>query len=402
MAFKKISHDGVIYDVDIQGGGGTGAVNSVNGKQGDVVLTGADIKTNTGATLNAAIAGKQNALTEEEKQAIADLHQDAVTSVNGQIGAVTVPASEPYDDTEIRNEIAGLNRELTDLDLRKMEYAILNFTGSAFQLDGQTLTFAQIKDLCLNAKDFVYAQYSNRLYIPQYVSNSNIFFEASYIQSDVPQMHRIAINSANQVSQYNYDIAKKTEIPTALPTPNALTFSGGATGTFDGSEPLSINIPTGGGGGSEEWEFIEEHIVTAEEESANSVAYFFQNGRKYRKIYALIDESAIEGTTYSSLRMGASSNRYGYPYQSLFNTTPIFKTNHKFKSFLLEILNTSDGFCSYVAGSTLQLFGYLDNNSGFGRGYFQASQITEVTILGLAWLGTLKANTKITCYGVRM
>lgn len=140
----------------------------------------------------------------------------AVTSVNGQTGDVTIPEATPYDDSEIRGQVAELNRELINLDGRKMEYKILTFTGSAFTLDGQTLTFAQIKELCLNKKDFVYALYANRLYIPQYISNSNVFFEASYIQSDIPKMHRISINSSNQVSQYSFDLAKVTDIPTAV------------------------------------------------------------------------------------------------------------------------------------------------------------------------------------------
>ena len=36
-------------------------------------------------------------------------------------------------------------------------------------------------------------------------------------------------------------------IPTALPNPNALTFTGAATGSYDGSEPLTVDIPSGGG-----------------------------------------------------------------------------------------------------------------------------------------------------------
>lgn len=39
------------------------------------------------------------------------------------------------------------------------------------------------------------------------------------------------------------------EIPTALPNPNALTFTGAATGSYDGSEAKTINIPSGSGGG---------------------------------------------------------------------------------------------------------------------------------------------------------
>ena len=37
--------------------------------------------------------------------------------------------------------------------------------------------------------------------------------------------------------------------PQALKNPNALTFTGGATGTYDGSSPLEIAIPSGGGSG---------------------------------------------------------------------------------------------------------------------------------------------------------
>ena len=38
------------------------------------------------------------------------------------------------------------------------------------------------------------------------------------------------------------------DLPTTLPNPNALTFTGAATGTYDGSAPLTVNIPEGGGG----------------------------------------------------------------------------------------------------------------------------------------------------------
>ena len=39
-------------------------------------------------------------------------------------------------------------------------------------------------------------------------------------------------------------------IPEALPNPNALTFTGAVTGSYDGSAPVSVEIPSGGGGGS--------------------------------------------------------------------------------------------------------------------------------------------------------
>ena len=40
------------------------------------------------------------------------------------------------------------------------------------------------------------------------------------------------------------------KLPTALKNPKALTFTGAATGTYDGSEALTVNIPAGGASGS--------------------------------------------------------------------------------------------------------------------------------------------------------
>ncbi|MEF2699891.1 MAG: hypothetical protein U0N08_01825 [Oscillospiraceae bacterium] len=39
------------------------------------------------------------------------------------------------------------------------------------------------------------------------------------------------------------------EMPDKLPNPNALTFTGAVTGTYDGSEPVTVNIPSGGSSG---------------------------------------------------------------------------------------------------------------------------------------------------------
>lgn len=109
--------------------------------------------------------------------------------------------------------VATLAQDVAQLDAAKMQYAILTFDGSAFKdTDGNVLTFEQIKTLCLDDINFVYAQYASRLYIPQYVTSGSIFFEANYIQSDVPYMHRISINSNNVVSQYSMAIANKEDL----------------------------------------------------------------------------------------------------------------------------------------------------------------------------------------------
>ena len=44
------------------------------------------------------------------------------------------------------------------------------------------------------------------------------------------------------------DYPKKKDIPTKLPNPNALNFTGAVTGSYDGSEALTVEISSGGGG----------------------------------------------------------------------------------------------------------------------------------------------------------
>ena len=53
-------------------------------------------------------------------------------------------------------------------------------------------------------------------------------------------------------------------IPDKLPNPNALTFTGAVTGSYDGSEPLSVEIPSGGGGLSD-YELIDTLDWSTEE-----------------------------------------------------------------------------------------------------------------------------------------
>lgn len=45
-------------------------------------------------------------------------------------------------------------------------------------------------------------------------------------------------------------------------SPNALTFTGAVTGSYDGSAPLSVEIPSGGGAGGEVWKLLSDETVT--------------------------------------------------------------------------------------------------------------------------------------------
>ena len=55
--------------------------------------------------------------------------------------------------------------------------------------------------------------------------------------------------------------AEKVNIPTALPNPHALTFTGAVEGTYDGSEPLKVEIPEGGSGGEKRLRLIADVTI---------------------------------------------------------------------------------------------------------------------------------------------
>ena len=50
----------------------------------------------------------------------------------------------------------------------------------------------------------------------------------------------------NAIKYLLTDYPKKKDIPTKLPNPNPLNFTGAVTGSYDGSEALTMNIPSGG------------------------------------------------------------------------------------------------------------------------------------------------------------
>ena len=54
-------------------------------------------------------------------------------------------------------------------------------------------------------------------------------------------------NQQNAVTLLNARVYTDEKIPTKLPNPRKLKFTGAATGEYDGSEEKTINIPTGGG-----------------------------------------------------------------------------------------------------------------------------------------------------------
>lgn len=101
--------------------------------------------------------------------------------------------------------------------------------------------------------------------IPNEESKEDNIFDEYLLVDGVPELIG---STAIDLSGY----ALKEEIPTVpekLPNPNSLTFTGAVTGSYDGREPVSIEIPNGGGSSEVElssgWRKIIEYTATAED-----------------------------------------------------------------------------------------------------------------------------------------
>lgn len=66
--------------------------------------------------------------------------------------------------------------------------------------------------------------------------------------SDGKSAYAYAVDGGYTGTEAEFEAKLAAEMPDKLPNPNALTFTGAATGNYDGSEAVTVNIPTGGGG----------------------------------------------------------------------------------------------------------------------------------------------------------
>lgn len=100
--------------------------------------------------------------------------------------------------------------------------------------------------------------------------------------------------------------------------PNALTFTGAVTGSYDGSAPLKVEIPSGGGGGSgsgEKWVKIADYTWTEEdaaEKNPPNLIYSTDadgNALAIDAIYISCDaKTSANRTLYGMLSVGNSIN----------------------------------------------------------------------------------------------
>ena len=229
------------------------AVSSVNGKTGAVVLTADDVHAMRDDTVIPTVPEKVSAF--ENDAGYLTAHQD----ISGKLDADKLP--EAVNDALAQAAASG---EFDGADGKSAyQYAVEGgYTGAeaefaakmaAEQLTGTTneLTPTQVYD-AVSAGIPVKVQYTDSTYGLISFTAFNVAESINVIVSDtiaygngVYMLCELFGDKSDNVWGFNITtLAQKTDIPTALPTPHSLTFTGSVTGSYDGSAPLTVNIPS--------------------------------------------------------------------------------------------------------------------------------------------------------------
>lgn len=147
------------------------------------------------------------------------------------------------------------------------------------------------------------------------------------------------------------------DIPTTLPNPNALTFTGAVGATYDGSAAVTVDIPSGGGGGITGFRRVVDTTLTEAAEIVNLTTDINGNAFRLSECYLFIDAActAADKITYipngywtaGTYLISSSTTETDYPY----------------------------GFAVYACGGSDHFFGFeLKHRTGTSMAYYNSDK----------------------------
>ena len=155
------------------------------------------------------------------------------------------------------------------------------------------------------------------------------------------------------------------DMPEALPNPNALTFTGAVTGSYDGSAPLEVSIPSGGGGtggGGDVFELIGEATSSGVSDASGLTIPF--DGSLYKTIIAYA-YNLPAGNNKRIIIRTKKAWYDGYPmgWNTVIDTYIASLTN----------MNNTWGFfgAAIDVGGKLFTLGAAESNTNGGHGFFR-------------------------------
>ena len=225
-----------------------------------------DLSNDSGYITNEALDGY--ATKTELPTKVSQLENDSKFINESALDGYAKTDDIPTKTSQLNNDSGYITAN--DIPVKSVDGATGDVVTNAVKTTAQTLTDAQKQQARTNigagtsSFDVDYNSLTNKPTIPtktsQLTNDSNYITAAQApVQSvnnktgsvtlsaaDVSAIPSTLTGTAGQVLTKTADGQewKDVDIPTALPNPNALTFTGAATGTYDGSAPLEVEIPT--------------------------------------------------------------------------------------------------------------------------------------------------------------
>lgn len=251
---KKLVFTGAVtgeYDgsqeltVDVPAGGGTGEVESVNGKKGAVVLSAGDVGAIANAKGSVSADNLQSSSVTPDKIAVNAVRSDrlqnkSVTQTKLADNVVTPTPKKLKFTGAVTEEFDGSTEVTIPIPVVSGEGGVAGVNSVNGKTGVVTLTAEDVEAVPAepprqdSANGYIYIQKTADDHTP---------VAAKTMHGDLIKYQSLNGNRLVDSTITQNKIASDVK----LANPNVLTFTGAATGEYDGSAPLTIDIPEGGG-----------------------------------------------------------------------------------------------------------------------------------------------------------
>lgn len=349
-------------------------VKSVNTKTGAVVLTQDDV--GDGATYvrthnDFTDALKTQINTNEDNIAMAESDIEGLQTTVGTLKTNVTSLQTAL--TSKQDVIVGAASTITDNNLVADRALISNSSGKVAVSNVTSTELGYLDGVTSN----VQTQLNKKLEKAPVISVNSKTGAVQLNASDVSAIPSTLTGTAGQVLTKTADGQewRDVDIPTALPNPNALTFTGAVTGSYDGSSPMSVKIPSGG-----DAEKRVRHIATVSV-TAGTTSYSVtvdSNGDalNLESVYILTEKFWGDGGSYVQVKINKKEVARAYGASG----SP--------QAFAFEKMGELQKFTNIPKPS--------DVGISFGDYYNGKSAVTSVDF----WAATSKVDTTIEIYGV--
>lgn len=205
----------------------------------------------------------------------------------------------------------------------------------------------------------------------------------------------------------NKEWIKVPDTPTKLPNPNALTFTGAIQAIYDGSAPITVNIPTGGGGSIT----IDDHLDLNSTNAVQNKVVTMNINELMDEVFKISFDTFVGGGTFEK---GSVVTPYIFwsilykdeevvPTTATVNGSTEGVNEEKSKYSSPTTITTDKNYkviCTYGSQSIEKTANYIFSL----KKYWGASSVTELTngdvmLLNNGWASRTMGKTTFDCTG---